>query len=35
MEKLKNIWKDINNPAKIFIVAVVVILIIVLVNYVV
>ena len=33
MEKLKDIWKDMNKPAKIFVVAIAVILIIVLVNY--
>ena len=35
MEKLKNIWKDMNKPAKLFVVAITVILIIVLVNYIV
>jgi len=33
MEKLKNIWKDLSKPGKIFTAAVAVILIIVLVNY--
>ena len=32
MEKLKNIWKDMNKPAKIFVVAVAVVLIIVLIK---
>ena len=35
MNKLKDIWKDMNKPAKLFVVAVAVILIIVLVNYIV
>jgi hypothetical protein len=35
MEKLKDMWKDMNKPAKLFVVAVAVILIIVLVNYIV
>jgi flagellar biosynthesis/type III secretory pathway M-ring protein FliF/YscJ len=35
MEKLKDIWKDMNKPAKLFVVAIAVILIIVLVNYIV
>jgi flagellar biosynthesis/type III secretory pathway M-ring protein FliF/YscJ len=35
MEKLKNIWKSMNKPAKLFVAAIAVILIIVLVNYIV
>ena len=35
MEKLKNMWKDLSKPGKIFITAVAAILIIVLVNYIV
>ena len=35
MEKLKGIWKDLNRPAKLFTIAVVVILAIVLINYIV
>ena len=35
MEKLKNIWKDLSKPAKLFVSAIAVILIIVLVNYIV
>ena len=35
MNKLKDIWKDMNKPAKLFVVAVAAILIIVLVNYIV
>ena len=33
MNKLKDIWKDMSKPAKLFVVAVAAILIIVLVNY--
>tara|TARA_Y100001951_G_scaffold52067_1_gene41170 strand:- start:174 stop:281 length:108 start_codon:yes stop_codon:yes gene_type:complete len=35
MDKLKGIWKDLNKPAKLFIVAIAVILAIVLINYIV
>ena len=35
MEKLKDMWRGMNKPAKLFVVAVAVILIIVLVNYIV
>jgi flagellar biosynthesis/type III secretory pathway M-ring protein FliF/YscJ len=35
MEKLKNIWKDLSKPGKLFVVGVAAILIIILVNYVV
>ena len=35
MEKLKGIWKDLNKPAKLFTIAVVAILAIVLINYIV
>ena len=35
MEKLKDMWKDLSKPAKLFVAAVVVILVIVLVNYIV
>jgi flagellar biosynthesis/type III secretory pathway M-ring protein FliF/YscJ len=33
MEKLKNMWKDMSKPGKLFTMAIVAILIIVLVNY--
>ena len=33
MEKLKNMWKDLSKPGKIFTIAVAAILIIILVNY--
>ena len=35
MEKLKDMWKDLSKPGKLFVVAIAVILIIVLVNYIV
>ena len=35
MEKLKNIWKDLSKPAKLFVVGLTIILVIVLVNYIV
>ena len=35
MEKLKNMWGDLSKPAKLFVAAIAVILIIVLVNYIV
>mgnify|MGYP003151927459 FL=1 len=35
MKKLKNIWNDMSKPAKLFIAAIAVILVIVLVNYIV
>ena len=35
MNKLKDIWKDMNKSAKLFVVAIAVILVIVLVNYIV
>jgi|TARA_R100000093_G_C1873146_1_gene51933 flagellar biosynthesis/type III secretory pathway M-ring protein FliF/YscJ len=33
MEKLKNMWKDLSKPGKLFVFAIAVILVIVLVNY--
>ena len=35
MEKLKNMWKDLSKPGKLFVAAIAVILIIILVNYIV
>ena len=35
MKKLNNIWNDMSKPAKLFVIAVAVILIVVLVNYIV
>ena len=35
MEKLKNIWRDMSKPAKLFALAIAAILVIVLVNYIV